>query len=789
MTKKFKALFILLSITSIFLGLANFGFSPRVQATYMEGVIFRDTIWTLVDSPYVISKNVTVLSNVTLTLEPGVEVRFGGEFSLIVQGRLVAVGTDEKAIRFTSNKDDREPGDWNAIVFWDNRSSQQSMLSNCVIEYGKNGILLENGTVKIQETILQFNSESGIKILDGSIEVVNNEILTNPKGIEIFGGDYVIIQNNDISSNGDGINLATNFTGVALLSIEQNKIFLNNNAGINIELEEFYSVNIRNNIISQNNYGVYISTNSSTSISRNYITNNIVGMYYDAGEEHEVHFNDIFGNSLGMDVAEEIIVNATYNYWGDETGPYHPSLNPHGRGNPVGGDGVNLDFIFYLTKPIDYLNTPPTAVLWTDINLAAPNQPITFVGTDSYDDGQVNSYFFDFGDGTNSGWTTLSVVTHNYTITGTYIASLKVMDDFGVESPIAWITITVQNLPSLNVFFTLSNHVANYNDTIKVLVNVSSDAAPIENANITLYSIKGGVFASSFGFTNSTGYFETYLRATNVTEITDVRIIAKAAKSGFADGSYYDYLRIYPPKKLELKVSSDPDSFVILSDVDLTLLVQVSHEANPVGDADVAITTSYGNVTQEAKTDEQGQITFTFITPLVNMQTNITFVVTAEKQGYLKDTKIFNLTINPRTFSIQMSISEVEAGEPATIDVYVKCKEDNKPVGNATIRLISTYEDFSNLTTVTDNNGYGRFSLLIPETSVEMNIDLVVSVTKDGYAIGTKLMSITVTPKPWEWPWIYTVLIIVFIAVAVAIVILVKLKIIMVFVEEESGKV
>jgi hypothetical protein len=512
-------------------------------------------------------------------------------------------------------------------------------------------------------------------------------------------------------------------------------------------------------------------------------------MYYDTGEEHEVHFNDIFGNSLGMDVAEETIVNATYNYWGDETGPHHPSLNPHGRGNPVGGNGVNLDFLFYLTKSIDYLNTPPTAVLWTDINLAAPNQPITFVGTNSYDDGQVNSYFFDFGDGTNSGWTTLSVVTHNYTTTGTYIASLKVMDDFGIESTIAWTVITVENLPSLNVFFTLSNHVANYNDTIPVLVNVLSGTNPVENANVTLYSIKGGVFASSFGFTNSTGYFETYLRATNVTEITDARIIASAAKSGFTGGSYYDYLTIYPPKQLKVEVSSDSESSSILSDAYLTLLVRVSHEANPVEDANVSIAMSYENITLEGKTDDQGQLTFTLVTPSVNEQTNITFVVTAEKQGYLKDTTLFSLTTIPRTFSIQMSISEVEAGKPATIDVYVKCKEDNKPVGNATIRLISTYEDFSNLTTVTDNNGYGHLSLLIPETSVEMNIDLVVSVTKDGYVIGTKLMSITVTPKPWEWPWIYTVLIIVFISVAVAIVILVKLKIIMVFVEEEPGKV
>jgi hypothetical protein len=73
----------------------------------LKGEITMDTVWTLVDSPFILSGNVTVHQGVTLTIEPGVEVRFGGKFSLIVNGKLNAKGTPEsnRLIKFTSNKE------------------------------------------------------------------------------------------------------------------------------------------------------------------------------------------------------------------------------------------------------------------------------------------------------------------------------------------------------------------------------------------------------------------------------------------------------------------------------------------------------------------------------------------------------------------------------------------------------------------------------------------------------------------------------------------------------------
>ena len=117
MKKQLKLLPLLVVIIVGTFTFANSLLFPTVSATYVEGSITQDTIWTLTDSPFVVSKNVTVYPNVILTIEPGVEIRFGEKFSLIVNGQLIANGTQDKMTTFTSNKDQPEAGDWNTIEF------------------------------------------------------------------------------------------------------------------------------------------------------------------------------------------------------------------------------------------------------------------------------------------------------------------------------------------------------------------------------------------------------------------------------------------------------------------------------------------------------------------------------------------------------------------------------------------------------------------------------------------------------------------------------------------------
>jgi hypothetical protein len=73
-------------------------------------------------------------------------------------------------------------------------------------------------------------------------------------------------------------------------------------------------------------------------------------------------------------------------------------------------------------------------VLWVSDNSVGTGEQVIFDGSQSTGTGQLD-YFFDFGDGTNSGWISSSQTTHSYSSVGTYIATLRVGDQSGAQSP------------------------------------------------------------------------------------------------------------------------------------------------------------------------------------------------------------------------------------------------------------------------------------------------------------------------------------------------------------------
>jgi PKD repeat protein len=98
------------------------------------------------------------------------------------------------------------------------------------------------------------------------------------------------------------------------------------------------------------------------------------------------------------------------------------------------------------------VNGPPVASLRAEPKDGALTyQDIQFSGTGSYDDLGLASYLFDFGDGNETGWTSLSVAKHNFTKDGTYTISLTVKDIQGSESLTQKIRVTVNNRPPIAV--------------------------------------------------------------------------------------------------------------------------------------------------------------------------------------------------------------------------------------------------------------------------------------------------------------------------------------------------
>jgi len=237
------------------------------------------------------------------------------------------------------------------------------------------------------------------------------------------------------------------------VTVSSNKISSNKKNGVyvkgeNHNVELLFDLSMLGNVISANyETGVHIGMSINANLTSNFVSYNTYGVFYDWTSGNLANLNDIYRNIYGMNVSYST-VNAENNYWGNSSGPYHQSLNVNGTGNPVNGDGTDLDFIPFLTEPVGQINERPIAVLGVDKMFVEKNEIVTFDASSSTDDGRIEYYFFDFNDGTNSGPTTIPKVTHKYSLGGIYNVTLIVIDNFGVASlvsDLAKVTILVSN--------------------------------------------------------------------------------------------------------------------------------------------------------------------------------------------------------------------------------------------------------------------------------------------------------------------------------------------------------
>ncbi|MBL0063049.1 MAG: right-handed parallel beta-helix repeat-containing protein [bacterium] len=94
-------------------------------------------VWNASGSPYMIhSGDITVATGQTLLINPGVKVYFAGQFKLIVNGLLQAIGSQSDSIWFTGSSADfpfDSPTRWRGLRFVD--AHEDCQLSYCSISY------------------------------------------------------------------------------------------------------------------------------------------------------------------------------------------------------------------------------------------------------------------------------------------------------------------------------------------------------------------------------------------------------------------------------------------------------------------------------------------------------------------------------------------------------------------------------------------------------------------------------------------------------------------------------
>ena len=174
-------------------------------------------VWGIADSPFLVTNHITILSGETLTIEPGVEVRFQGYYKFNVFGDLQAVGTENAIILFTA---ENQTTGWGGL-----RVSTNDLISlkHCRVEHGRasgeypdrhgGGMAIFGSSVTVENCIFADNS-TDINGMGGAIyatgttdsSFINNTFLRNNAygeggAMKFTGGSDIIISHSKFSQN------------------------------------------------------------------------------------------------------------------------------------------------------------------------------------------------------------------------------------------------------------------------------------------------------------------------------------------------------------------------------------------------------------------------------------------------------------------------------------------------------------------------------------------------------------------------------------------------------------
>jgi len=233
--------------------------------------------------------------------------------------------------------------------------SSQLDINNNSCNGKRYGIFLFNSdNCSIADNDCQYNIMFGIVILKSVHNTVTNNIcLYNGQGIKLEGEcEHNVITNNNCSFNNNvGIYLAGYYLDNHYNYIANNSCYKNTGLGIYIRGQgssPTLGCTVVNNTCTGNGYsGIGLKYTSNSVLTDNVLSGNEFGIHLEGvSRDNVAHNNTITGNSLyGINATENggNYINATNNWWGDASGPYHAVNNTDGKGDNV------TDFVYFDT--------------------------------------------------------------------------------------------------------------------------------------------------------------------------------------------------------------------------------------------------------------------------------------------------------------------------------------------------------------------------------------------------------------------------------------------------------
>jgi RHS repeat-associated protein len=287
-----------------------------------NGTVMTNATWPLAGSPYVIQSDVHVASGVTLTIAAGVVVKFMPGTSLYVRegATLLANGTEQQPIVFTSVRDDAYGGDTNRDetatapaggdwhYFWlgsFNGSSQPAFgtLSNVIVRYGHE-FRVRHSRPSLQSVTAENMNNYGL-------------YLESPpqNGYTI---DRLTLRNNLINLGLNNVPAGTTISNAIIRGARATAVQAENNTRASITRSS-----IDNNA---GNSVIWADATSPMTLRYNSVTNNRASN----------------GAALGIHTCCAGI-DARENWWGSTSGPEIIGQGEAGGGSQINGNNVQYD--------------------------------------------------------------------------------------------------------------------------------------------------------------------------------------------------------------------------------------------------------------------------------------------------------------------------------------------------------------------------------------------------------------------------------------------------------------
>ncbi len=244
--KSAAAAFIMLAL---FAGQACLQESAEAAPTvYNKAYIQHDETWS--GEIRLIGQNV-VKRGCTLTILPGTIIKFPwidedknniGDGELTIEGRIIAKGTKDKPIVFTSAQPKPKMKDWTFVQI---AMSRNSIVEYCKFEYAFTGLQVHYSTGTIKDNLFKNNFE-GMRFSTTDVLIEHNDFIDNDFGIRCEAlGSRTTIRNNLFRGNGQTFFPVRNTWNT--VKIYDNNILDSREYAVNFGLSQKQDIDFTNN--------------------------------------------------------------------------------------------------------------------------------------------------------------------------------------------------------------------------------------------------------------------------------------------------------------------------------------------------------------------------------------------------------------------------------------------------------------------------------------------------------------------------------------------------------------